>query len=109
MFDSENVSEYSSESGNDGIGGFSESDLESGYLNKSCQEMKLGSCQYEPLKKNSSSENHLEEEEKGNEIVASQSENHRVRNIGWCSCENCQKESTQDDCLCSRKVDRISD
>ena len=43
--DIENVSEYSPESGNDGIAGLSESDLESGYLNESCQGMKLGPYQ----------------------------------------------------------------
>ena len=40
--------------------------------------MKLGPYQYEPSKKNSSSENHLAEEEQGNEIAVSQSEDHRV-------------------------------
>lgn len=36
--------------------------------------MKLEPYQYEPSKKNSNSENHLAEEQKGNEIVANQSE-----------------------------------
>ena len=55
MSDSENLSEYCSERENEGIGGSSESELVSGYLNKSFQEMKLDPYQYKPLKKNSSS------------------------------------------------------
>ena len=55
--DSENLSEYCSKIENEGIGSSSESELESGYLNESFQGMKLETCQCEPLKKNSSSEN----------------------------------------------------
>ena len=109
MSDSENLSEYCSEGENEGIGSSSESELESGYLNESFQEIKLESYQYEPLKKISSSDNHSVEEEKRNEIVASQSEDHRVGHIGWCSCGNCREESREADCLCRREVDGISD
>ena len=89
MSDSENSSEYCSESENEGIGSSSESELESVYLNESFQGMKPEPSQYEPLKKNSSSKNYLAEEEKGIKIVASQSEDHRIDHIGWCSCGNC--------------------
>ena len=58
MSDSENLNEYCSESENEDIGSSSESELESGYLNESFKGMKLQPFQYEPLKKNSSSENH---------------------------------------------------
>ena len=47
--------------------------------------MKLEPYQYDPLKKNFSSENYLAEEKKGNEIVASQLKDHRKGRIGWFS------------------------
>ena len=93
MSDSENLSEYCSESENQEIGSSSESELKSGYLNESFQGTKLESYQYKPLKKNSTSENHSVEEEKRNKVVASESEDHR----GWCSCRNCREESREVD------------
>ena len=72
--------------------------------------MKLEPYQYKPLKKKYSSlEYHLAEKGKGNEIVASQSENHRVGHIGWSPCGNCREESREVDCLCRREVYAISD
>ena len=108
MPDSENPFEYCCERENEDIGSSSESELESGYLNESFPAMKLEPCQYKSLKKNPSSENNLAEEEKGNEIVASQSEDHKVGHIGWCSRGNCREESRGVDCLCCREVDAIS-
>ena len=109
MSDSKNSFEYCCGSKNEGIGSSSESESESEYLNKSFQRMKLEPYKYGPLKKSSSSENYLVEEEKGNEIVASQSEDHRVGHIGWCSCRNYQEESREVNCLCCREVDAICD
>ena len=65
MSSSENSSECCSERENEGIGSSSESELEIGYLNETFQGMKLEPYQYEPLKKNSSSENQFSRREKG--------------------------------------------
>ena len=105
----ENPSEYCCESENEDMCSSSESELESGYLNESFQGMKIEPYQYEPLKKNSSSENHLAEKKNRNEIVASQLEDHRVGHIGSCSWGNCREESREVDCLCCREVDVVFD
>ena len=93
MSDSENLSEYCSESENQEIGSSSESELKSGYLNELFQGTKLESYQYKPLKKNFTSANYSVEEEKRNKVVASESEDHR----GWCFCRNCREESREVD------------
>ena len=59
MSDSENLSEYCSESKNEGTDSSYKSESESGYLNNFFHRMKLEPYQDEPLKKNYSSENHL--------------------------------------------------
>ena len=41
--------------------------------------------------------------------MASQSEDHRLGHIGWCSRGICREESREVDCLCCRVVDAIFD
>ena len=99
MCGSENPSEYCSDSENEGI------DCSSEWIRKWISERVFPrdegrAYQYEPLKNNCNSENHLAEEEKGNGIVVSQSKDHRIGHIRWCSCRNCWEKSRKVDWLC---------